>query len=221
MRAFYAWALDAETIAADPARKLPMPTVPPSRPRIRSIDDLRLALAAATQPVRIVLVLSAFTGLRCGEIARLQTRDLQLGDGQPAVVHVVGKGGRERIVPLLAPVVDELRSYGIARRGWRILSPCNRRPYSPDRLTQVISQHDHDLGIEATLHFGRHYFASGALAATRDPMLVRDLLGHASVKTTEVYLHPSLADAHARLEAFTSLANAALGRRHLTAVSST
>lgn len=64
----------------------------------------------------------------------------------------------------------------------------------------------------------RHYFATYAARITKDPLFVRDLLGHASVATTEIYMASDMEGAHARLAGLTAQAERVLGGRQLYAV---
>src|SRR6266568_3473080 len=117
-------------------------------------------------------------------------------------------------VPLLPAVVDELLRQ---HRGW-VITLNNGKPYTPNRLSVASTKHLHELGIPTTLHSMRAAFATLAFQATRDPLFVRDLLGHESVATTEIYTLSSLADAHQRLAALDGQASGLLRPQRLRAV---
>lgn len=208
MKAFYAWAARRRLIDRSPAEDLIIPKVPKGRPHPTTADELRIIFACTRGVLRLVYVLAAFAGLRRGEICRLQRRDLDLSQSlATALVH--GKGGKERIVPLLAPVVAELFDFGLPRTGWVVLK--DGRPYSPAKLSVDSHTHLHRLGLATTLHSMRGTFATNAARATRDPLFVRDLLGHASVATTEIYMASDMDGAHERLAAVSALAESYLG----------
>lgn len=211
MKAFYDWAARRRLLDRSPAENLIIPKVPKGRPHPTTADELRIIFACTRGVLRLVYVLAAFAGLRRGEICRIQRRDLDLA--QPlATVLVHGKGGKERIVPLLAPVVAELYEYGLPRAGWVVKR--DGRPYAPGQLSIDSHNHLRQLRLSTTLHSMRGTFATAAAQATHDPLFVRDLLGHESVATTEIYMASTMADAHARLALLAEVAESFLTPGH-------
>lgn len=214
VRALYRWARKRRLIDDDPSEDLPLPRLPRGRPHPAHAEQLRTIFACTpTGPLRLAYVEAAFVGLRRCEICGLCRNDLEL-DAEVATALIRGKGGRERVVPLLAPVVEELLEYGLPRTG-QILRTASGAPYRPDRLSLHSLRHLREIGVETTLHSLRHTFATQAYRTTRDPLFVRDLLGHASVKTMEIYADPMITDAHGRLASVAELADGLLagGRR--------
>ena len=209
--AFYRWAHERALIDRDPTAHLVVPHVRKGKPHPTPADDLRVIFTCTSGALRTAYVLACFAGLRCGEITRLEGGDVELGGHAPsALVH--GKGGKERVVPLLAPVVAELR--GLPRRGWLLLLPSGK-PYSPNRLSVESHNHLKGLGIASTLHSMRHAFGTDAYRVTHDPLFVRDVLGHESVSSSEIYMATSMTDAHARLAGLATDAATLLRPRHL------
>jgi integrase len=219
-RAFYRWALVAGLVSADPCVR--MVDVKPRRgvPHPIAERDLRLVLACAPHALRTTYVLAAFAGLRAGEITRLRGEDLRLDTHQPTAI-IDGKGGRERVVPLLPPVVEELHKLGFPRAGHVVMQTVKpvgssveiARPYSPNLLSIASSKFMQSVGVESTLHSLRHYFATEVVRLTRDILLVRDLLGHSSVATTQIYMASSIDGAQDRLASFASNAAELLANR--------
>ena len=131
-------------------------------------------------------------GLRIAEALALDVRDAPAPDGE-AMLRVVGKGGKERIVPVL-PAVRE------AVAAWLALRP-DRQPASPlfvgargGRLDAAVAQRTlrhfrrlYGLPEHATPHALRHSFATHLLAGGADLRSIQDLLGHASLSTTQRY----------------------------------
>jgi integrase/recombinase XerC len=131
-------------------------------------------------------------GLRIAEALALDVRDAPL-PGLDGTLRVVGKGAKQRIVPVL-PVVRE------AIAAWLVLHP-DRRPASPlflgargKRLDPAVAQRTlrlfrrlHGLPEHATPHALRHSFATHLLAGGADLRSIQDLLGHASLSTTQRY----------------------------------
>jgi integrase len=196
--AFYRWAARTGLVEADPSVALTVPRLRRGLPHPADDDTIRLILATSTGGLRKAFVLAAFAGLRAGEITRLEGQHMALAGSAPTAL-IFGKGGKQRRVPLLAPVVSELRAGGLPRRGWIVTTPAGD-PYTPNRLSVAAHHHLKAIGADTTLHSLRHSFATNVISITRDPMLVRDLLGHASVATSEIYMQTSLEGVHQRLD---------------------
>lgn len=211
LRAFYLWARRNGYIEIDPAVDLELPRLRKTRPHPTTFDDLKLIFACAQGRLRTAYLLATFAGLRCGEICAMHSDDLYLETPPTALIH--GKGGKERIMPLLPSVVSEI-GY---RRGW-VIQTADGRQVRPDLLSADSTRFLHQLGTPTTLHSMRAAFATNAARLTHDPLLVRDLLGHESVKTTEIYMESSLIGAHERLIGFGELADSVLTVRHLSIV---
>jgi integrase len=199
---FYRWALAYGHIDKDPTGRMVDVKVRRGLPHPTSADDLRIIFACTKRPLRTCYVLAAFGGLRCGEITRLRWEDVDLRRGT-AYIH--GKGGKDRITPLLASVVDELERVGLAPRG-PVVVRASGRPFSPNALSIASTKHLAELHVSTTLHSLRHAFATEAYRTTKDILLVRDLIGHTSVATTQIYTASSLDGASERLSSLSTAA---------------
>lgn len=184
---FYRWAFDEGLIPADPAAKLPRPKVHKGLPRPIADNALDIAISTAPPDVRCWLVLGAYAGLRAGEMSRLQRKDI-LDTAATPVLLLDGKGGKQRIVPASARVLFELRAYGLPSRG-----PVFRRrdglpgAPSPARVSQLVNEHLHGLGIHDTGHAARHRFGTAVYQASKDIRLLQELLGHSDPATSAIY----------------------------------
>lgn len=214
VQAFFQWAARRGFVPADPTLGMTRTRVRKGKPHPVSFDDLRVIFAATSGFLRTVYILATFAGLRRGEICRLEARDIYdlRGDTPRALVH--GKGGKDRTVPLIEPVAAELRS--APRRGFVVTDA--GRPLQPERLSIQSHYHLHGLGFETTLHSMRHTFATESVRITKDLLLVRDLLGHESVATTEIYAESDVTRAHAQLAELGTAARQVLAGRRLHAV---
>ena len=171
---FYKWAIDEDLVDRDPTRKLRRPKVRRRRPRPISHGDLAVALEAADAPMRALLLCGAAAGMRCCEMANLAWADVELGS-----VTVRGKGDQERAIelhPALAVALGGLERDGPTVFGW-----CAKT------ISVKIGRHLDGIGSTARAHALRHYFATEAYRHRRDLRMVQELLGHASVATTQVY----------------------------------
>jgi integrase/recombinase XerC len=138
------------------------------------------------------------TGMRIGELCDLKVESIDIDE---AVVRVWGKGGKERLAPLGEPALEALQTY------WRALDPQpekespafyadheDRTPLYPRlpqlRLKRYLIRAELDPAI--TPHKLRHSFATHLLNAGADLRSVQELLGHASLLTTQIYTHLSI-----------------------------
>lgn len=210
IRAFYLWAYRDGRITTNPAADLILPKVPKGRPHPTHIEDLETIFAIARGTLRMAYILAAFAGFRCGEVCRFRIQDADLRSRLPTAL-VFGKGGKERVVPLVGPVVGELRRHvGQQRTGWVVVTPGTGTPFNPPYMSSLSSKFLSENGIDTTLHSMRHFYGTTVGQQTRDPLFVRDLLGHESVSTTEIYMQSSMTDGHARLAAFAESASGLL-----------
>ena len=180
MRSFYGWARDEGLIDRDPSRRLVWARTDETLPRPIAEDALAHAIAVADDTMRAWLVLGAYGGLRCCEIAQLHGEHVDLAR---RAIHVVrSKGGRSRVVPMhdrVAALFDEQPS----GRLWQV---------TRNRVCCRVAQHLRRLGYPYTAHTLRHRFATVLYEATGDINVVRDLLGHSKTTTTQVYVQISV-----------------------------
>ncbi len=174
---FYAWAVWSEYLDWSPIHQLPRPRVPHSEPRPATEAQLLAALQLA-RPYRTAVELAAFDGLRAGEISRL-CRD----DVTPEYLTVLRKGGKTQLLPTHPLVWEAIRDLPpgpvVARR--------RGGHFNPRGLAHTMSVRLHGIGAPITLHQLRHRFATALLDAGVHIRVVQELLGHASVTSTQVY----------------------------------
>lgn len=150
---------------------------------------------------KAILELLYSAGLRIGELTSLDYKDVLAEEG---LVRVLGKGSKERIVPVGRPALEALNYY--LNRAWAKLAG-NRRPQAlflnrlGNRITRqgcwfVIQKYAKELKIKVYPHILRHSFATHLLENGADLRAVQEMLGHASISTTQVYTH--LSQAHLR-----------------------
>lgn len=201
LKQFFAWCVEVELLTKDPALKLRAPKRTKWQPRAVSAEQIDLLLAAITADcttadwrlvrnesiVRIML----YAGLRRAEVADLRWPDVDLPG---RAVRVVGKGGRARTLPLHHSLCQHLtrlqdatgRDYGavFARQDGTPLH-C----YTINMIFQrwIVGE----LGFAITPHRLRHSFATRLIERGAALDEVRDLLGHESIATTQVYIATS------------------------------
>lgn len=212
VRSFYRWMHRNEMVESNPARAVGAPKVDKHLPGYldRAQIDLLFQMAEARAmegdftSVRNLAILELFysTGMRLSELQGLGVGDLDLVSQQ---VKVRGKGRKERIVPVGDHAVRALRNYeakrddllrnrrGGVERSAYFLSRTGKR-IGVRMVQKIVSgfldQIDEDAGL--SVHSLRHTFATHLLDAGADLRAVQELLGHASISTTQIYTHTSV-----------------------------
>lgn len=182
LRAFYGWARLFGHTSNDPAAMLP-PIRPPQHFARPCPDDVWRRAAMTAEPrMRLAILLAARQGLRRGEVARLRREDLR-EDLRGWSLFVHGKGDRLRLVPLDDDMARMIRQ---CDPGW--LFPGPQGHLTPNHLGRLVAA---TLGGGWTMHTLRHRFATVTHDATKDLCVVQDLLGHAKVETTRLYVKVS------------------------------
>lgn len=179
-RVFYAWAETSGLITVNIATRLPQVRRPRGVPHACPQQVLETGLRNATRKRDILMLLfGSYAGLRAREIAPLHTRDV-IGGTQ---IRVTGKGGHERMVPL-HPAIQEYLPY--FNDGFFFPSELSSTGHV---LAASIGQRVRDLLDETgwNCHSLRHRFATEVYHQHPDLLALRDLLGHTTVATTQIY----------------------------------
>jgi len=173
---------------------IPRPKKDRKLPVVLSGDEVR-AVFDATENLkhRALLMLVYSSGLRVGEVVRLRVEDL---DNVRKLIHVhTGKGKKDRYTLLSASVMRVVDEYiKLYRpREWLFPGMVPDRAYSVRSAQSVFERAARKAGIQkhVTIHSLRHAFATHLLEQGVDIRIIQQLLGHSSVKTTEVYTHVS------------------------------
>jgi integrase/recombinase XerC len=186
LRAFYRWARREGIADHNPVDLVDLPRLGTRLPRPAPEDAIAHVLAVADAPMAAIVGVMATAGLRCCEIAALRWCDVDLAAGEAIVL---GKGNRQRLCYLTRDAVVLLAALdGTDGHVWRSPHRHGNPPYSPHRVSQMVAQAFTACGYTHTAHQLRHRAATQALtAADGDLLAVRDMLGHASVATTQIY----------------------------------
>ncbi len=200
VRSFHRFLLREGVTDRDPAVGVPQPRLPRSLPRPLPVEDVRRLLEAPDEgsPIglrdRAILELLYGSGLRISELTGLDVDDLDLEEGS---VRVLGKGGKEREVPLGSFGRNSIGAYltrgrpalaSAVTRGAVFLNARGGR-LSRQSCARLLGRYVRLAGIDrrVTLHTLRHSFATHLLEGGADVRVVQELLGHASVATTQIY----------------------------------
>ena len=200
LRSFFRFLMRRGRARANPAREVATPKLPKTLPAYLPIDESEALLRVAPPPAaanprdRAILELLYGSGLRVSELTGLDVDDVDLEAGS---VRVLGKGGKEREVPVGRYGREAIEAYLVASRpafatgrgrGALFLNQRGGRlsRQSCDRLVRAAAR---TAGIDrdVSCHTLRHSFATHLLEGGADVRVVQELLGHASVATTQIY----------------------------------
>jgi integrase/recombinase XerD len=214
LRAFYRFAENEKLLPANIAENLSLPRRWKRLPKALTNQEIDQLLTPETPDTpqnlcdQAVLELAYASGLRLAELRNTRLEHLHLEAG---FINVIGKGNKERVVPLGRKAVAALERYLDVARPQLVTprSPAtvfltkHGNPFAPVTLWLRIKQRARRAGIprNVTPHMLRHSFATHLLDHGADLRVIQELLGHASISTTEVYTHVAahrLRDIHRR-----------------------
>ena len=201
-RRFFRYLLREGVIAEDPTTQIAMPKIGRTLPQSLTEEEVEALLAApvVSDPLghrdRAMLELLYATGVRVSELINLKLSQVNLNQG---VLRIIGKGDRERLIPLgdeaqdwVKKFIDGPRVKILLKRQTEYLFPTGRG----DRMTRqafwhIIKRYAKKAGIGKKLspHTVRHAFATHLLNNGADLRVVQLLLGHSDVSTTQIYTH--------------------------------
>jgi integrase/recombinase XerD len=202
LKSFYRYLLQDELLEFSPVAAVSLPKKWLKLPKYLSIEEVSRLLEMPDQSTVIgkrdkaVLELMYATGLRISEVAQLKLADVYLDEG---FLRVLGKGGKERIVPFNEISRDCLRNYlDLSRpalvkqeRPEQIFVNYSGEMFSRQGLWKMIKGYGLKVGLASRLtpHMLRHSFATHLVEKGADLRSVQMLLGHSSITTTEIYTH--------------------------------
>jgi integrase/recombinase XerD len=202
LRAFYRWAENEKFLPSNPAENLSLPRRWKRLPKSLTDDEITKLLVPQIPETpsslcdQAILELAYACGLRISELGAIRLEQLQLDAG---FINVIGKGNKERVVPLGRKAIEALRRYLEAGRPALVT---RRTPasvfitkrgtgFSRATLWKRIKDRVRRASIarNVTPHMLRHSFATHLLEHGADLRVIQELLGHASIGTTEIYTH--------------------------------
>jgi len=202
VRAFYRYLVETDVLQTDPAGVLATPKLERRLPKVVPEETLTALLDAPDPETpeglrdRALLELLYASGARISELCGLDLADLDLAQGQ---VRVMGKGAKERILPLYPHAVRRLNDYLGRGRPALAKKPAQTALFlsvrgnrlSPDAARTRFKLHLESAGGALSLspHALRHTFATHLLESGADLRAVQELLGHVALSTTQIYTH--------------------------------
>ena len=202
VRSFYRWLLLDGRIDADPTELLESPRLGEHLPEVLTtaeVDQLEASIDLSKpegQRNRAIIEVLFSCGLRVSELTHLRLSDLFLDEGY---IRVMGKGSKERLVPISNRAVHELKLWFYDRNLMTIKAGeedyvcLNRRGAHLTRTMMLImvKRQAEAAGIQKTIspHTLRHSFATALLEGGADLRVIQAMLGHEDIGTTEIYTH--------------------------------
>lgn len=202
MRTYYRFLISEKHVLQDPSRDLEIPKAWRRLPDVLTLDEVERLLAAPNpdEPMawrdRALMEIAYGTGTRVSELVSLESASFLFDE---ALIRVVGKGNKERIVPIgrraigtaalyareVRPQIDRGRSQG------RFFLNARGGPLSRVGAWGIVKRHAARAGItkRVTPHTLRHTFATHMLERGADLRALQEMLGHADLSTTQMYTH--------------------------------
>jgi integrase/recombinase XerD len=204
---YYGFLIENGDCSVDPTSLVEKPRIKRRLPDVLSLDEVEAFLAAIDESTpngvrdRALFELIYSCGLRISEASDLRMDRVYLEEG---LVRVLGKGSKERVVPMGGEAIERLKAYFLEARG--TLLKGGRSEYvfvnrSGKRLTRKgiwkrFTETRERAGLEAKVHTLRHSFATHLLSGGADLRSVQELLGHADISTTQIYTHIDAEELH-------------------------
>jgi integrase/recombinase XerD len=202
IRSFFRFLVLDEYLDADPSDLLETPKIGTKLPEVLTLEEINAIIASidASLPEghrnRAMLEMLYSCGLRVSELTALRFSDLYFDEG---FVRVLGKGNKQRLVPISPVAIKEVRNYlqdrhrASPKKGFEDILFLSRRGTSLSRimLFHIIRQQAALAGIRKTVspHTFRHSFATHLLERGAHLRAIQQMLGHERIATTEIYVH--------------------------------
>jgi integrase/recombinase XerD len=202
LKMFFRFLVSDGKIKGNPARRLGVPKLPQRLPEVLTVHEVEILISQPDVSIhqgqrdKTMLELLYATGLRVSELVGLRVSNINLEAGY---VRTVGKGSKERMIPMGEKALESLRSYLLdgrigllkKRSSPYLFINSRGRPLTRQGFWKNIKRYRTMAGIkkEITPHILRHSFATHLLEGGADLRSVQVMLGHADISTTQVYTH--------------------------------
>lgn len=198
LRGFFKWLCANDYCKTDPTLTLEQPKLPKRLPKVMTVQEIETILNQNLDELHtVVLELLYGCGLRVSELANLNINDIDI---KSKYLQCLGKGSKERLVPLGKKAVSALKKY-IPLRDFNVQKyKLDTKKLLVDENGRILTRQDiytfiHEQGEKIHKHISphtlRHSFATHLLENGADLRIVQELLGHSDVSTTQLYTHVS------------------------------
>lgn len=210
LRSFFRWCIEREFLSSNPAEAVATPKRARKLPVFLNADQSESLMESGGTDAdphrdlrnRVILELLYGSGLRLSEAASLELGDVDL---EERLIHVrEGKGGKDRVIPFARVTGELLSAWLEARKNLlsgagsgtckALLVSRQGRGLSARQISRIVKKYARSVGLpeEISPHALRHSFATDLLSGGADLRVIQELLGHASLSTTQRYTHVDL-----------------------------
>ncbi|MEO0084636.1 MAG: site-specific tyrosine recombinase XerD [candidate division WOR-3 bacterium] len=202
LKMFFQFLISEEKITVDPTENIELPKVRKKLPTVLTVEEIKKILDCANRSTpkdlraRAIIELLYASGLRASELLALKLDDISFQDG---FIRVLGKGDKERIVPIGKPALQALKNYyNFARRQFvkdkimpYLFVNSRGKRLSRMGLHKILKEYVNKAKINkpVSAHIFRHSFATHLLEGGANLRAVQEMLGHANIATTQIYTH--------------------------------
>ena len=203
IKSFYKFLMIEKIVKYNPADNISLPKIKKSLPKVLSEEEVNLLLNIDLKDNysyrnKAMLEVMYATGLRVSELINLKTYDIDINN---ALLRTIGKGSKERIIPLGNIAISALNKYINEYRHTLFKKEVNDylflnnhgKPMTRQGFFKIIKKLADEKGIKTELspHTLRHSFASHLLKHGADLRSIQEMLGHSDISTTQIYTHVS------------------------------
>jgi len=206
LRTFAKYLIRQSVLTANPVAGIPSPKLDRRIPKFLTQKEVQALLtlpdASTYEGLRDLVILELFyaTGVRVSELVTLKIKNISRRQGH---IRVLGKRNKERIIPLVGSVQEHLKQYLELREKKEGTPPeyvdfvfvkDNKEPFTRQQIARIVQSYIRKIADrdKAHPHALRHSFATHLLDEGADLMAVKELLGHSSLSTTQIYTHVSI-----------------------------
>lgn len=203
VRRFFRHLLIDGVVQTNPTDRVPLPRRPQTLPKVLTLDEVRMLLAAPGEATSLairdtaLLTLMYSTGLRVSEVCGLDVGDLDAASG---FVRCMGKGSKERMVPIGRVAVERCARWIASARQFLLTDPMEPALFLSRRggrlsrsgVFRIVQRAAQQAGLDPrrlSPHTLRHSFATHLLEGGAGLRDIQEMLGHSSIATTELYAH--------------------------------
>lgn len=197
LKGFFKYLCFKREIKNNPTVALNSPKNPKKLPKVLTINEIKKILLNELSPLEFSIIeLLYSSGIRVSELVNLKINDVDL---KQRMLKVFGKGSKERIVPMNEKCVESLKKYYKKREIIALKFNSSNNLFLDDKgknitrqkVYQIIKKQGELIDKQISPHTIRHSFATHLLENGADLRVVQELLGHASIVTTQLYTHIS------------------------------
>ena len=202
IKTLYRFLREEGTLAVDPTEQISTPQQRQVLPDVLSLDEVEQLLEAPDRDTPLgkrdaaMLEVLYATGLRVSELVELSLGDVHAATG---CIKVLGKGGKERLVPMGEVAAKRVEEYVLAgrlelakgRQAAALFINRSARKLTRQALWKIVKKYVHQVAIHKSIspHTLRHSFATHLLAGGADLRSLQHMLGHVDISTTQIYTH--------------------------------